>query len=96
MAKGKRVNKQAEKGAPVSEVEVQAVDRAYKDILSSSPLKYRVPLDLYGTPTEKQLKAMKERSKSREVHEVQSASRNKKTPLKNAKTLQNSDSVNKF
>jgi len=52
-AKGKRVNKKAELGPIESEVAVQAIDRNYKDILSSSPLKYRVPLDLYGTPTEK-------------------------------------------
>lgn len=51
LAKGKRVNHKAEEGGEESAVLVQAIDRAHKEVLSTSPLKYRVPIDLYGTPT---------------------------------------------
>jgi hypothetical protein len=48
------VNKKAEEGREEDAVKVQALDRSYKEVLSSSPLKKRVQLDLYGTPMERQ------------------------------------------
>ena len=50
LQKGRRVNKKAEEGQEENAVRVQALDRSYKEVLSSSPLKMRVQLDLYGDP----------------------------------------------
>lgn len=45
--KGKRVNKRAEEPQLEGDaVKVQALDRSYKNVLSSSPLKARAPMDL--------------------------------------------------
>jgi hypothetical protein len=52
LQKGKRVNKKAEEGKEENAVKVQALDRSYKEVLSASPLKKRVQLDLYGEPRE--------------------------------------------
>lgn len=46
--KGRRINKKAEEGKEEDAVKVQALDRSYKEVLSTSPLKKRVQLDLYG------------------------------------------------
>lgn len=50
--KGKRINKKAEEGKIEDAVQVQALDRSYKDVLSTSPLKKRVQIDIYGEDRE--------------------------------------------
>ena len=55
-AKGRRVNKKAEKGEDEDAIKVQALDKDFKGLLSTSPLKYRVKLDLYGSPSKKEKK----------------------------------------
>jgi hypothetical protein len=42
-AKGRRVNKKAEEGGEEDPNQVAALDRSYKEVLSVSPLKYRLP-----------------------------------------------------
>lgn len=49
-AKGKRVNKKAEEGVKEGDQALRniALDKSYPQVLSTSPLKNRVPIDLYG------------------------------------------------
>lgn len=48
MAKGRRVCKQ--EGVDKDFLKKEALDRDHKSILSTSPLKLRKPMDLYGSP----------------------------------------------
>ena len=52
MAKGRRVKKESEFDNDA--VKTSALDREYKDVLSTSPLKHRVKFDLYGSPNPKE------------------------------------------
>ena len=52
--KGRKVNKKAEDGSEVDNVRVIAIDKSYNDMLSTSPLKHRPAMDLYGTPERNQ------------------------------------------
>ena len=45
-ARGRKVNKKAEEGKLEDVVQVAALDRSYRDVLSTSPLKKRVDYDL--------------------------------------------------
>ena len=81
------MNKKAEKGEEEDAVRVQAIDRSYKDVLSTSPFKHRVNLDLYGTPTKKSPKSAQKMLN--ESLNMSAYSRNKsRTPNRTAKPLQ--------
>lgn len=56
------MNKKAEEGKVEDAVKVQALDRSFKEVLSVSPLKKRVQLDLYGEPRESPQSTKKSRN----------------------------------
>lgn len=56
------MNKKAEEGKVEDAVKVQALDRSFKEVLSVSPLKKRVQLDLYGEHRESPQSTKKSRN----------------------------------
>lgn len=79
-AKGRTVNKKAEEGPLENAVVVQGMDRQYKEILSSSPLKLRRDYDLTGIPVPSKEKS--EQKKSAANLHISHMSRVAKTPAK--------------
>ncbi|CDW77960.1 ef hand family protein [Stylonychia lemnae] len=77
-SKGKKVNKKAEEGGVESAVQIQALDRSYRDVLSTSPLKKRVQLDLYGD-----IQYQQNQSPNAQATQSKAKNENMQTPNKN-------------